>query len=149
VTTVATPRRFDEAVAVVRFNDERNQQRTLNEFAARIIAERRDDEVEVSAVVGDALARFWDAPLRGFRDSADIEAMVPDTLAFYARICGRTFARAHAPAGHAIALTSYLGAKGHFEQSMTDFSKRDADQHDDERCCGAIRIGQLDQLQGC
>ena len=82
--------------------------------------------------------------------SAVIETMVPDALAFYARICGETLARAHARSGDPIAIASYLGKKDRFDLSITDFSERYADQNDRdfEAFTTAIRSGRLEALEG-
>ena len=49
---------------------------------------------------------------------------------FYARICGRTLARAHARSGDPVAIAAYLGKQDRFDQSITDFSERYADQNE-------------------
>ncbi len=58
--------------------------------------------------------------------------------------------RAHARTGDVVALASYLGAKDRFEESITEFSKRYADQNDQDyqKFCKAIRSGQLEALEG-
>jgi uncharacterized protein (DUF2252 family) len=92
---------------------------------------------------------YW-RQLRDMKGSADIEAMVPDGLVFYARICGQTLARAHARSGDPIALHAYLGKKDRFDLSITDFSERYADQNerDYEAFTEAIRSGRLRALEG-
>jgi uncharacterized protein (DUF2252 family) len=92
---------------------------------------------------------YW-RQLRDMKGSAVIEAMAPDSLAFYAGICGKTLARAHARTGDAITLARYLGTKDRFEQSITDFSKRYADQNDEDyqRFCSAVRSGRLEAVGG-
>ena len=66
------------------------------------------------------------------------------------RICGETLARAHARSGDPIALAAYLGKKDRFDQSITDFSERYADQNerDYEAFTAAIRSGRLEALEG-
>ena len=66
------------------------------------------------------------------KGSAVVEAMAPLGLAFYARICGQTLARAHARSGDPIAIAAYLGKKDRFDQSITDFSERYADQNEQD-----------------
>ncbi len=66
---------------------------------------------------------YW-RQLRDMKGSAVVEAMVPMGLAFYARQCGWTLARAHARSGDPVAIAAYLGKSDAFEQSMTDFSER-------------------------
>jgi hypothetical protein len=47
---------------------------------------------------------YW-RQLRDMKGSAVVEAMVPDGMTFYARICGQTLAWAHARSGDPIALS--------------------------------------------
>ena len=88
--------------------------------------------------------------LRDMKGSAVVEAMAPATLAFYARVCGGTLARAHARSGDPVALAAYLGTKGKFEKSITDFSERYADQNeqDYQAFCDAVRSGRLEATAG-
>ena len=92
---------------------------------------------------------YW-RQLRDMKGSAVVEAMAPVTLAFYARICGMTLARAHARSGDPVALAAYLGSKDRFDQSITDFSERYADQneHDYQAFCDAVRSGRLEAVEG-
>jgi uncharacterized protein (DUF2252 family) len=91
---------------------------------------------------------YW-RQLRDMKGSAVIEAMMPGDLAFYARICGQTLARAHARSGDPIALSAYLGKKDRFDQSITDFCERYADQNerDYKALTEAIRSGRLQALE--
>jgi uncharacterized protein (DUF2252 family) len=93
---------------------------------------------------------FYWRQLRDMKGSAVIEAMTPDGLTFYARICGQTLARAHARSGDPVALAAYLGKKDRFDQSITDFSERYADQNerDYQAFTQAIRSGRLEALEG-
>ena len=79
------------------------------------------------------------------KGSALVEAMIPEALTHYARVCGRTLALAHARSGDPVALAAYLGKKDGFEQSITDFAERYADQNerDYEAFAEAIRSGRL------
>jgi len=88
--------------------------------------------------------------LRDMKASADVESMDPSFLAFYARICGWTLARAHARSGDPIAIASYLGKSDRFDSSIADFSRRYADQNerDYEAFTDAIRSGRLDAVEG-
>ncbi len=87
---------------------------------------------------------YW-RQLRDMKGSAVVEAMSPDGLGFYARICGQTLARAHARSGDPIAIAAYLGKKDRFDQSITDFCERYADQNarDYQAFSDAIRAGRL------
>ena len=66
------------------------------------------------------------------------------------RICGGTLARAHARSGDPVALAAYLGSKDQFDQSITDFSERYADQNeqDYQAFCEAVRSGRLEAVEG-
>ena len=92
---------------------------------------------------------YW-RQLRDMKGSAVVEAMAPATLAFYARVCGGTLARAHARSGDPVALAAYLGTKDKFEESISDFSERYADQNDRdyEAFCDAVRSGRLEAVAG-
>ena len=72
---------------------------------------------------------YW-RQLRDMKGSAVVESMTPFGLAFYARQCGWTLARAHARSGDAIAITAYLGKGDEFERSVVEFSERYADQNE-------------------
>ena len=87
---------------------------------------------------------YW-RQLRDMKGSAVVETMMPGDLEFYARICGQTLARAHARSGDPIAIAAYLGKKDRFDQSITDFCQRYADQNerDYQALSDAIRSGRL------
>ena len=76
--------------------------------------------------------------------------MTPAALAFYARQCGWTLARAHARSGDPIAIAAYLGKGDGFDRSITDFSERYADQNeqDYQAFTEAIRSGRLEAIEG-
>ena len=98
----------------------------------------------------DVTRHFYWRQLRDMKASAEVEAMVPGALAFYARICGWTLARAHARSGDPIAIAAYLGEGDQFDRSITDFSQRYADQNeqDYQAFASAIRSGRLEALEG-
>jgi sugar/nucleoside kinase (ribokinase family) len=75
--------------------------------------------------------------------------MAPVGLTFYAGICGWTLARAHARSGDPVAIATYLGEGDEFDRSITDFSKRYADQNeqDYQAFIKAIRSGRLEALE--
>ncbi len=67
--------------------------------------------------------QLWDG-----KGSSDVEAMGPEALEIYARMCGWTLARAHARSGDAAAIGGYLGAGSVFDEALAEFSRRYADQ---------------------
>lgn len=76
--------------------------------------------------------QLWDA-----KGSALVETMEPNALAAYGRLCGWTLARAHARAGDAVAIGSYLGGGDRFDRAMASFAEAYADQN--ERDYEALR----------
>ncbi|MCE0764411.1 DUF2252 domain-containing protein [Pseudonocardia kujensis] len=98
----------------------------------------------------DSKRHFYWRQLRDMKGSADVEAMTPVGLTFYARTCGWTLARAHARAGDPVAISAYLGDDDAFDRAVTDFSERYADQneHDFQRLLEAIHSGRLDAHEG-
>jgi uncharacterized protein (DUF2252 family) len=78
------------------------------------------------------MRQLWDG-----KGSALLEAMTPPGMAVYAEICGWTLARAHARAGDAVAIASYLGAGDTFDQALASFAEVYADQN--ERDYAAVR----------
>ena len=92
---------------------------------------------------------YW-RQLRDMKGSALVESMSPVALSFYAGVCGWTLARAHARSGDAIALAEYLGESDEFDQSITDFSHRYAEQneYDYQAFNQAIQSGRLQATAG-
>jgi hypothetical protein len=93
---------------------------------------------------------FYWRQLRDMKGSALPEAMPPVALTFYAGICGWTLARAHARSGDPVAIAAYLGDSDAFDNSITAFSERYADQNeqDYQQFVTAIRSGRLEAVEG-
>jgi uncharacterized protein (DUF2252 family) len=98
----------------------------------------------------DVNRHFYWRQLRDMKGSAEVEAMVPLGLSFYAGICGWTLARAHARSGDPVAIAAYLGEDDQFDESITDFAKRYAEQNeqDYQAFAEAVRSGRLEALEG-
>jgi uncharacterized protein (DUF2252 family) len=92
---------------------------------------------------------YW-RQLRDMKGSAEVEAMAPLGLRFYAGICGWTLARAHARSGDPVAIAAYLGEGDQFDRSISDFAKRYAEQNelDYQAFAKAIRSGRLEAREG-
>ena len=92
---------------------------------------------------------YW-RQLRDMKGSAEVEAMAPVGLNFYAGICGWTLARAHARSGDPVAIATYLGEGDQFDRAITDFAERYAEQNerDYQAFSEAIRSGRLQALEG-
>jgi uncharacterized protein (DUF2252 family) len=98
----------------------------------------------------DTSRHFYWRQLRDMKGSAVVELMAPATLGYYAQLCGWTLARAHARSGDPVAMASYLGSDDAFDQSITDFSARYADQNeqDYEKFVEAVKSGRLEAIEG-
>jgi len=98
----------------------------------------------------DVRRHFYWRQLRDMKGSVEVEAMAPVGLTFYARTCGWTLARAHARSGDPVAIAEYLGDGDAFDKSITDFSKRYADQNeqDYQQFVNAVRSGRLEAVEG-
>jgi uncharacterized protein (DUF2252 family) len=98
----------------------------------------------------DVTRHYYWRQLRDMKGSAEVETMTPVGLGVYAGICGWTLARAHARSGDPVAIAAYLGKRGTFDQSITDFAGRYADQNerDYQAFADAVRSGRLQALEG-
>jgi len=92
---------------------------------------------------------YW-RQLRDMKGSAELETMPPEALAFYARTCGWTLARAHARSGDLVAIAAYLGTGDGFDRSITGFAQRYAEQNerDYKAFIKAIRAGRIEARGG-
>ena len=92
---------------------------------------------------------YW-RQLRDMKGSVVVESMPPANLTFYASACGWTLARAHVRSGDPIAIAGYLGTSDKFDESVTDFSERYADQNekDFQAFVEAIHSGRLEAVEG-
>ena len=98
----------------------------------------------------DTSRHFYWRQLRDMKGSALVELMAPITLAYYARLCGWTLARAHARSGDPVATAEYLGGGDAFDRSITDFCERYADQNEQDykEFVTAVRSGRLEAVEG-
>jgi hypothetical protein len=92
---------------------------------------------------------YW-RQLRDMKGSVDIETLKPLGLSSYARMCGWTLAHAHARSGDPVAIGAYLGGTDAFDNSVTGFSERYADQNERDytRFVAAIKSGRLEAVTG-
>ncbi len=72
---------------------------------------------------------FYFRQLWDMKGSVDISTLRPVGLSFYAGLCGRSIARAHARSGDAVAISAYLGTSDKFDGAIADFAEAYADQN--------------------
>jgi uncharacterized protein (DUF2252 family) len=100
--------------------------------------------VEVEGFDGEKrcfyVRQLWDG-----KGSADLVRMSVRDLAIYASLCGEALARAHARSGDRVAIASYLGSGGVFDEAMARFAESYADQNerDFEQVAAAAAAGQI------
>ena len=89
--------------------------------------------------------RYFD--VRRLKDQrlANIGARLEAALPFYADLCGRTLARAHARAGDAVAISAYIGNGTEFDKAIAEFAMSYADQtqHDWQALVDAVEAGRI------
>ncbi len=73
---------------------------------------------------------FYVRQLKDWKGSFAFEAAVPAGAAAYGKACGWTLARAHARSGDRVAIASYLGKSGTFDQAIAAFAETYADQNE-------------------
>jgi uncharacterized protein (DUF2252 family) len=66
---------------------------------------------------------FYFRQLWDMKGSVDIGQLQPEGLLFYASLCGRSLARAHARAGDAVQIGAYLGSGDTFDGAIADFAE--------------------------
>jgi uncharacterized protein (DUF2252 family) len=85
--------------------------------------------------------------IRRLKDSrlANIGTQLQAALPFYASLCGRTLARAHARAGDPALVSGYIGSGTAFEEAISDFAVAYADQTEKDwnSFVAAIRAGRI------
>ena len=76
---------------------------------------------------------------------ANVGARLEAALPYYAALCGRTLARAHARAGDAVALSGYMGDDSEFDKAIAEFAITYADQteRDWRALLDAIKTGRI------
>jgi uncharacterized protein (DUF2252 family) len=85
--------------------------------------------------------------IRRLKDSrlANIGTQLQAALPFYASLCGRTLARAHARAGDPALVSGYTGSGKAFEEAISEFAVAYADQTEKDwhRFVSAIKAGRI------
>jgi uncharacterized protein (DUF2252 family) len=103
-------------------------------------------------VIGfDGLQRdFYVRQLRDMKGSVEVEAMIPEGMTLYARMCAGTLARAHARSGDRVAIAAYMGNGDAFDRAIARFAKVYADQNEADygRLEKAVKKGRIKAERG-
>ncbi len=94
----------------------------------------------------DGVSRdFYVRQLWDWKRSADVEALSPQGIEIYGRMCGWTLARAHARSGDSVAIGAYLGSGDAFDRAIAEFSELYADQAEKDYAtlAAAVKEGRL------
>ncbi|MGA3217933.1 MAG: DUF2252 domain-containing protein [Acidimicrobiales bacterium] len=93
---------------------------------------------------------FYLRQLRDWKYAVEVTSMTPEAMTTYGRMCGWTLARAHARTGERIAIASYLGKSDAFEQAVSRFAERYADQTEADHAAlaQAVASGRAQALVG-
>jgi len=93
---------------------------------------------------------FYGRQLKDWKGSAEIDEMIPQTMAVYGKLCGWTLARAHARTGDRVAIASYLGNGPSFDRAILEFSNAYADQNerDYQQLVKAVTSGTVNAQTG-
>jgi hypothetical protein len=71
---------------------------------------------------------FYWRQLEDLKGSVPVEALEPNGLIVYSRLCGLTLARAHARSGDSIQIAAYIGHSTRFDEALASFAEAYADQ---------------------
>jgi uncharacterized protein (DUF2252 family) len=72
--------------------------------------------------------QFYWRQLRDMKGSLDTALLRPPGMEILATLCGWTLARGHARSGRRVAIASYLGVSGRFDEAIADFAQAYANQ---------------------
>jgi len=126
------------------------QKSTYNHQGQRVVEGQRlvqaASDIFLGWSTGPAGRHFYLRQLRDKKIGLDIENFDKELLAGYAKLCGRMLARAHAKAGNAALLSGYLGSSDVFDEAISEFGIRYADQTEKDYSdfMKAIKSGKLD-----
>ena len=125
---------------------------------ARVVAGQRLLQAASDIFIGwtsatDAHNHVHDSYVRQLRDmkfSPNLAALDVAEIELILRAAGWTLARAHARSGDRIALAAYLGRSSRFEDAITSWALRYADQTEEDhaRLVHAIRMARLPAITG-
>jgi uncharacterized protein (DUF2252 family) len=88
---------------------------------------------------------FYVRQFKDMKGSVEISALTSSALREYLQLCGWTLARAHAQSGPAREISEYLGFGEQFDEAITAFATRYADQNtlDHQALVDAVKAGNI------
>jgi uncharacterized protein (DUF2252 family) len=112
---------------------------------ARVVAGQRLIQAASDLFLGTLTAKdgtcYYVRQFRDAKGSVDLERMTASRLTAYARMCGTSLARAHARSGDSVAIQGYVGKGRAFDDAMVAFSRRYADQNEQDYAAFRRRVG--------
>jgi uncharacterized protein (DUF2252 family) len=92
---------------------------------------------------------FYVRQLRDMKMSVIMELMNKDSLRYYAKVCGRVLARAHARSSDPAAIAGYLGNSADFDEAIAEFAMAYSAQtdRDHEAMLEAVRQGRIEAVE--
>jgi len=117
----------------------------------RVVVGQRYMQAASDMLLGWAHARlrgrdFYVRQLRDMKMSVIIEAMNANTLKYYAKVCGRVLARAHARSYDPAVIAGYMGKSAVFDEAIAKFAMAYSAQtdRDHESLAEAVRKGRVE-----
>jgi uncharacterized protein (DUF2252 family) len=106
---------------------------TYDHPGRRVVAGQRLMQATSDIFLGSATSAgdaYFIRQLYDMKGSADLSQIPAAYLERYAGLCGAVLARAHARSGDAAQIAGYLGRSDRFDEALTEFAVRYADQND-------------------
>ena len=93
---------------------------------------------------------FYFRQLWDMKGSVDLAVLKQPGLSWYAGLCAKSLARAHARSGDAVAISAYLGTGDRFDGAVADFAEAYADQNARDHAAfkAAIADGRIEATPG-
>jgi uncharacterized protein (DUF2252 family) len=126
---------------------------TYDHPGRRVVAGQRLMQATSDIFLGNASSAgdaYFIRQLYDMKGSADLSQIPAAYLERYAGLCGAVLARAHARSGDAAQIAGYLGRSDRFDEALTKFAFRYADQNETDWKAfkRAIKDGRLEAVTG-
>jgi len=123
----------------------KNYRRHLGQLALLSPLEAWSSRIDLAGAIADIGSPKTRRKIEKDARLADIGTRLEAELPFYAALCGRTLARAHARSGDAVALSGYMGDDSGFDKAIAEFAIAYTDQteRDWRTLLDAIKAGRI------